>query len=154
MNYFDLVEIEINEDRKKINELIESYNNIKEQIDLLIKIKSVYDKTSDLIFSKISSDYSNDSNNSKNLFKNNINNIDSEILTPTCYIVGSQINEKNINLLDENSNSEFNFVSEVIKTEDDMKFKRIIFRASRSRAIPTFLYLTIENLALQIVKNY
>ena len=150
LNYFDLVEIEIIENTKKINELIESYNNIKEQLDLLIEKKSVYDKTSDLIFSKLSSEYNNDSNNSKNRFKNDINNIDSEIPTPTAYIIDSQIREKNINLLDENSNSEFNFVSGVIKAEDDMKFKRMVFRASRGRAIPTFFDLTIENKVLQI----
>ena len=28
MNYFDLIEMEINENKKKIAELIESYNNI------------------------------------------------------------------------------------------------------------------------------
>jgi V-type H+-transporting ATPase subunit a len=63
----------------------------------------------------------------------------------------SNIIKKKLSLLDEDySESELNFISGVIKAEDDMKFKRMLFRASRGRAIPTFFDLTIENRALQI----
>ena len=146
LNYFDLIEIEINENRKKITELIESYNNIKEQLDLLIEKKSVYDKTSDLIFSKLN-------NIESNFFQHNRKNINNDInneMTPKEFLE-SNINKKKLSLLDEDySESELNFISGVIKAEDDMKFKRMLFRASRGRAIPTFFDLTIENRALQI----
>ena len=146
LNYFDLVEIEINENKKKITELTESYNNIREQLDLLIEKKSIYDKSSVLIYS------SNKINNynHENIFNNNINIINNITPSHDNININSEINEKNINLLNDNSNSELNFISGVIKAEDDMKFKRMIFRASRGRALPTFFDLTIENKALQI----
>ena len=142
LNYFDLVEIEINENKKKINELIESYNNITEQLNLLIEKKTIFDKSSDLIFSNISNN-----NKYKHINTNIINN-----QTPSHENINfnKEINEKKLNLLNENSISELNFISGVIKAEDDMKFKRMVFRASRGRAIPTFFDLTIENKALQI----
>ena len=142
LNYFDLVEIEINENKKKINELIESYNNITEQLNLLIEKKTIFDKSSDLIFSNIS-------NNNK--YKhNNTNIINNQTPSHENINFNKEINEKKLNLLNDNSISELNFISGVIKAEDDMKFKRMVFRASRGRAIPTFFDLTIENKALQI----
>ena len=142
LNYFDLVEIEINENKKKINELIESYNNITEQLNLLIEKKTIFDKSSDLIFSNIS-------NNNK--YKhNNTNIINNQTPFHENINFNKEINEKKLNLLNDNSISELNFISGVIKAEDDMKFKRMVFRANRGRAIPTFFDLTIENKALQI----
>ena len=41
--------------------------------------------------------------------------------------------------------SELNFISGIIRAEDDMRMKRMIFRASRGRAIPTFFDLTMED---------
>ena len=137
MNYFDLIEMEINENKKKIAELIESYNNISEQLDLLIEKKSIYDKSYDLI-------YLHSSLNNNNDFKND-NNFTQ---TPDKTIFNS---EKDVNLL--NEDSELNFISGVIKAEDDMKFRRMLFRVSRGRAIPSFFDLTIENRALQIIKE-
>ena len=144
MNYFDLIEMEINENKKRITELIESYNNIAEQLDLLIEKKSVYDKSSNLIYFH--------SSNNNNDFKSDVNNkmLDNLNKTPGNIIFNS---EKDINLLDEDSNSELNFISGVIKAEDDIKFKRMLFRVSRGRAIPSFFDLTIENRALQITKE-
>ena len=142
LNYFDLVEIEINENKKKINELIESYNNITEQLNLLIEKKTIFDKSSDLIFSNIS-------NNNKYKYSNT-NIINNQTPSHENINFNKEINEKKLNLLNDNSISELNFISGVIKAEDDMKFKRMVFRASRGRAIPTFFDLTIENKALQI----
>ena len=150
INYFDLVEIEINENRKKITELIESYNNMKDQLDELIEKKSVYDKASDLIFSKLNNNENYKSYNNEKPIKNDINNIIDNEITPQGLILESDMNDRKLNLLDDYSQSELNFISGVIKAEDDMKFKRMIFRASRGRAIPTFFDLTIENRALQI----
>ena len=145
LNYFDLIEIEINDNKKKIMELIESYNNITEQLDLLIEKKSIYDKSSELIFYYISS----------NILKDNQkynNNIDIQTPMPYNIIFNRESNDKNINLLEEDE-TELNFISGVIIAEDDIKFKRMIFRVSRGRAIPTFFDLTIENKALQIKKE-
>merc|ERR1712032_206910 len=46
--YFDLLEGEILDEEKKINELMESYNTINEHLETLIEKKSVFDKTSQL----------------------------------------------------------------------------------------------------------
>ena len=141
LNYFDLVEIEINDNKKKITELIESYKNITEQLDLLIEKKSIYDKSSELIFSI--------SSKNKNYNEYYINDFERDTPTPNNIIFNQEKNDKKINLLDDNL-TELNFISGVIVAEDDIKFKRMIFRISRGRAIPTFFDLTIENKALQI----
>ena len=145
MNYFDLVEIEINDNNKKISELIDSYNNISEQLDLLIEKKSVYGKTSELLFSQMSSKNNNHFSNSFKI--NNNNNLDNPTPTPENIFFSSGKENNKIKLLND---SELNFISGVIKAEDDIRFKRMIFRASKGRAIPTFFDLTIENKALQI----
>lgn len=41
--------------------------------------------------------------------------------------------------------SDLNFIAGVIKAEDDLRMKRMIFRISRGRAIPSFFDLTTEN---------
>ena len=51
--YFDLIENETSENNKKLRELIDSYNLVDEQLNLLIEKKSVFDKSSELIFSQI-----------------------------------------------------------------------------------------------------
>jgi V-type H+-transporting ATPase subunit a len=48
-------------------------------------------------------------------------------------------------LVDDYDVSELNFISGIIRAEDDMRMKRMIFRASRGRALPTFFDLTIED---------
>lgn len=131
LNYFDLVEIQINENKKKLNELIECYNNIHEQLGLLIEKKAIYSKSSDLIFSN------------KNNYNNN-NNLDNKTPFSEKFIIN---NENDYN---QNEKSELNIISGVIKAEDGMKFKRMIFRVSRGLSIATFFDLTIENRALQI----
>ena len=149
MNYFDLVEIEINDNKKKIIELTENYNNITEKLGLLIEKKSVYDKLGDLLFiHKLPNNVNNNNefiNNSDNNYKYNY-----KIITPQNKFFNSEIDNKNANLLDDNSSSDFQFISGVIKAEDLMKFKRMIFRVSRGRAFLTFFDLTIENKALKI----
>ena len=149
LNYFDLVEIQINDDKKKIHDLIESYNSITSQLDLLVVKKAVYDKTSDLIFSKLQKN--NDKNkNNEDKFRNDINVLHSR--TPG-ELIDSENENKKINLLDDNSLIESSFISGVIKAEDDFKFKRMIFRVSRDRAFSSFFDLTIENKAIKIKKE-
>jgi len=51
--YFDLVESEILENEKKINELVDSYTQLREDLVTLIEKKHVYEKASELIRSNI-----------------------------------------------------------------------------------------------------
>ena len=53
--------------------------------------------------------------------------------------------QKKAVLLDDYDVSELNFISGIIRAEDDMRMKRMIFRASRGRALPTFFDLTVED---------
>ena len=57
-------------------------------------------------------------------------------------IINTSQNQKNALLIDDYDVSELNFISGIIKAEDDMRMKRMIFRASRGRALPTFFDLT------------
>ena len=136
--YFDLIENEVSENNKKLIELIESYKSVDASLTNLIEKKSVFDKSSELIFSQL------------NTYKipkkqNNIGlGIDSQ--TPVLNIFKStDSNQKNEILLDDYDVSELNFISGIIKAEDDMKMKRMVFRTSRGRALPTFFDLTMED---------
>ena len=133
-NYFDLIENELIENEKKLNDLMQSYKEITEELDLLIEKKSVFDKSSQLMaIQQINL------NSPRNSYNNlNENSIDNFINTN---------NKKNIPLIpdDDEDLTEINIISGVIKAEDDMRFKRMIFRASRGRAIPSFFDLTIKN---------
>lgn len=118
--YFDLLESEISEEEKKITELIESYNQINENLENLIEKKSVFDKSSQLFLSE------NDNNNNS-------------------YVSNRMINNPAGGDLEDGFRSDLNFIAGVIKAEDDMRMKRMIFRISRGRAIPTFFDLSVEN---------
>ena len=59
--YFDLLENELGENEKKINELLESYSNITESLDALIEKKSVFDKSSQLMAANKPSGFINNS---------------------------------------------------------------------------------------------
>ena len=115
-NYFDTLEKDIIEDEKKINELIDSYNQINENLEFLIEKKCVFDKSSQLIIS-------------------------SDIVSG-----GGENNRQQRNNIEEGLHqSDLNFLAGVIKAEDDLRMKRMIFRISRGRAIPTFFDLVTEN---------
>lgn len=114
--YFDLLESEITEEEKKINELMESYNHINENLENLIEKKSVFDKSSQLFLSE------------------GDRNINDRYSAP----IG-------MDNLEEGFRSDLNFIAGVIKSEDDLRMKRMIFRVSRGRAIPTFFDLCVEN---------
>ena len=135
--YFDLIENETSENNKKLKELIESYNLVDAQLNLLIEKKSVYDKSSELIFSQL--------NTYKIPKKQNIGlGIDDQSQIQNI-LKSAENNQKSSLLLDDYDVSELNFISGIIKAEDDMRMKRMIFRASRGRALPTFFDLTIED---------
>ena len=134
--YFDLIENETAENSRKLKELIDSYNSVNEQLTTLIEKKSVFDKSSELVLSQL------------NTYKipkrtNLVNGLDNP--TPIEQVLKMEDQKKTDTLLDDFEVSELNFISGIIKAEDDMRMKRLIFRASRGRAIPTFFDLTIED---------
>ena len=140
--YFDLLESTVNEDEKKFKELIDAYNNITLTLDGLIEKKSVLDKSSQLMAvvgnrqQQQQSAFSQEESR-PSLLEGFLNTL-------------TQSTSMNQPLIDMNvvGGSELNFVAGVIKAEDDMRMKRMVFRASRGRAIPTFFDLTIENRTL------
>ena len=134
--YFDYIENETAENNRKLKELVESYNSINEQLTTLIEKKSVYDKSSELVLSQI--------NTYKIPKKTNVfNGLDST--SPVQQMLKMEDNKDSTSLLDDYEVSELNFISGIIKAEDDMRMKRMVFRASRGRALPTFFDLTIED---------
>ena len=141
LNYFETIENEIKNDKKISEELIEKYKNISLELNILIEKKSVFDKVYNLIHSKINLGENNDD-------ENNIINISNDS-TPNALIFESV---KNIKLLDNISDSktEINFISGVIKAEDDLKFKKIIFRITHGILDIFFYDLTTENKILHI----
>ena len=115
------MEGEITEEEKKITELIESYNHINENLENLIEKKSVFDKSSQLFLSDAENKNSNN------------------------YASNRSINNPIQGDLEDGFRSDLNFIAGVIKAEDDLRMKRMIFRVSRGRAIPTFFDLSVEN---------
>ena len=134
--YFDLLENEVAENNRKLRELVESYNLVNEQLTNLIEKKSVYDKSSELILSQL---------NTYKVPKKQ--NIFDGLESPNSVeqMLKLEDNKKSNSLLDDYEVSELNFISGIIRAEDDMRMKRMVFRASRGRAIPTFFDLTMED---------
>ena len=135
--YFDLIVNEISENNRKLKELIDSYNSVDAQLNLLIEKKSVFDKSSELIFSQLNT-YNKINKKTTSLF-----GLDDP--TPVQNILKSKENVNSDLLLDDYNVSELNFISGIIRAEDDMRMKRMIFRVSRGRALPTFFDLTMED---------
>ena len=140
-NYFDLIENELIENEKRINELMKSYKDITEELDLLIEKKSVFDKSSQLMAVQQINLNSPRNSYNNNLIENSLENF-----------INTNNNKKNTPLIPEDDFdlTEIHIISGVINPEDDMRLKRMIFRASRGRAIPSFFDLTIKNETLNI----
>jgi len=116
-HYFDLVESELIEDEKRITELLDSFKKIKEDIEILSEKKCVYDKIFQLIYTN------------------------SEL----SIVLDQQEMRENPMIIEEGYSSELNLLAGVIKAENDLKMKKIIFRVSRGRAIATFFdYIDID----------
>jgi len=113
-NYFDLLENEIFEDYKRINEILKSNDNLKGNYIDLIENKFVVEKLNEMFKHGLIKKHNNE-----NVYNNQI--IDNE--------------EVNENLI---YNNEINYISAICKNTDEIKIKRMIFRISRGRAIPTF----------------
>jgi V-type H+-transporting ATPase subunit a len=110
--YFDLLENEIYEEERKIFDLVDSYTKIKESLEVLIEQKCVFDKSHQLISSNTDLSQNFDLSNRRT--------------------------GNNPMILEEGGNSGFVFLAGVIKAEDDIKMKRMIFRVSRGTALSTF----------------
>ncbi len=108
--YFDLLENEIYEEERKIFDLVDSYTKIKETLEILIEKKYVFDKSHQLINSNSDLSQSFDMSSRSN----------------------------NPMVLEEGGSSGFVFLAGVIKAEDDIKMRRMIFRVSRGTALSTF----------------
>ena len=132
--YFDLIENESAENNRKLKELVDSYDAINEQLNHLIEKKSVYDKSSQLILSQL------------NIYKPpRKSNVINPLETSVAQLLKKEENKATNLLMDDYEVSELNFISGIIRAEDDMRMKRMIFRASRGRALPTFFDLTMED---------
>ena len=103
LTYFDFIENEILENDKKINELVDSHSQIREDLISLIEKKHVFLKVKELVKSNLNNEFTNS--------------------------LGSNLN----------------FITGVILNENEMKMKRMIFRISRGRAIPSFYSLEINS---------
>jgi V-type H+-transporting ATPase subunit a len=57
----------------------------------------------------------------------------------------SRMIRSSASMLEEGQKSDLNFIAGVIKAEDDLRMKRMIFRISRGRAIPTFFDLIVDS---------
>ena len=134
--YFDFVENEVDENNKKLKDLINSYKSIDAELSLLLEKKSVFDKSSELIFSQL---------NTYKIQKKPSFGMGIGEEPQIQNILNQKQNANNALLLDDYDVSELNFISGVIKAEDEMRMKRMVFRASRGRALPTFFDLTVED---------
>jgi V-type H+-transporting ATPase subunit a len=126
--YFDLIENELIEDEKRLLDLVDSYQVIYETLFTLVEKKQVISKSSLLI--------------RQNAFENELHGQMVNNQRNINYNINEMPQLHNLNqnsFLDESLyQSGLNFIAGVIKAEDDMKMKRIIFRVSRGRAVATF----------------
>jgi len=114
LTYFDLIESEILENDKKINELVDSHSQTRDNLVTLIEKKHVLLKAEELI--RTNYDFSQFS----------------EV-------------DPGEDGIKQGMGSDLSFMAGVINIENELKMKRMIFRASRGRALPTFFDLTIED---------
>jgi hypothetical protein len=114
-SYFDHVENEIMEKEKEIIELIDSYTKIKENLETLLEKKLVYEKGLQLTTTDIIQQYKT------------IDSIKEKI--PENFMI------------EEGLHTGLNFVSGVANVDDELRMKRMIFRASKGRALVTFFQM-------------
>ena len=124
-NYFDLLENEIFEDYKRINEIIKSNDNLKENYVDLMQNKLIIEKLEEMF--------------QHGIIKKNHNENDMN------YQAIGNNDEVNENLII-NNNNDINYISGICKIQDEIKIKRMIFRTSRGRAIATFFNIDFTKL--------
>ncbi len=131
--YFDFLESEILENDKQLSELVDNHSSIREDLVNLIEKKYVLKKTSELLISNNQFLNNNSISNNNNNIRND--NIEEDIISTS----NPDNNFSQINIVDNIS-----FISGVIKLNDELKMKRMIFRVSRGRAIASFYDLVIN----------
>lgn len=123
-SYFDHIESEITEREKEIIELIDSYTKIKENLELLIEKKMVYEKSLELI----TTDH----------LQQQYGTIDSKV----------DIN----NTSEAGHETSLNFVTGIANVDDEWRMKRMVFRASKGRALVTFFDLSDVTLCENVIR--
>jgi hypothetical protein len=156
--YFDYVENYINENEKKLTDLVYSYNQLKENIEELIDKKFVWEKTYQLITNSALDENKFNNNNSnihielennvQNLSRrnNNQNNLNNEGIYHKISININNYNFNN-NIIDIESNLnkdrvfDLKIISGIILAEEELKFKKLIFRTTKGLAYPNIFEL-------------
>lgn len=136
--YFDLIENEVIEDERKLFELIDSYGQIEETLDVLYERREVLIKASQLVashgsFSAIRQDPEY-SQNFSNKYGNDFNayQSDKKKINPMEAHFNQNLEEGN------QMSSDLNLLAGVVNADDEMRLKRMVFRISKGRAISTF----------------
>ena len=136
-SYFDYIESEILEEDKTINELYESYNQIKENLMLEIQRKITLEKYFSLTAATII-DINNINKNRRKISDSNNKNED---------LNDNIINNKNIIREDSLSNvsidsiireNQYEPILGLCYASDELRMKRMIFRTSRDKVLCTF----------------
>jgi len=138
LQYFDYVESIINEDFKKTNELIQNTIQITDILSKLIEKKNVYEICSKLTRNNhlrdIHVEEEEKEDNEDQLYERN-----------DMFHVGGSINSNNPRemYIDEStinniSMTTMSVIAGVIRSEDTIRIKRMIFRVSKARAMITF----------------
>ena len=135
--YFDLIENELIDKNKKFLELIDSYIKIKDELYLEIEKKLIYQKYLSLIEENSNLSFLNMSEDNHNSNDLNINNIS---------IISNNNGANNNKIL---------FLIGITNAENEMKLKRLIFRASRGNAMSNFFNISesVEQIMKEIIIN-
>lgn len=113
-SYLDSIEIFASENEKKLKDLIQSNSKLSEMINDLIEKKLVLEKAKELV-------------------KNNYSNYDSNLSNDINNINNSNYKDKNSL---EKGNYNLKVIAGIIQPEEEMKFKRMIFRITKGISYP------------------
>ena len=124
MHYFDFIENVIQEDDRKLNELIRSTSQITDNLSTLMEKKNVYELCLKLIQdSTLVEDIDHDIEDSESLDNNNGRGFSFQY-------EGNDGGELGI--------TSMNVISGVINTDERIRFKKMIFRMGKGRAMITY----------------
>ena len=139
--YFDEIEQEIIDEDKTIQDLYDSYRNIKEDLMIEIERKIALEKYFSLTAATII-DQNNprkSSDRKRSLNRNNINNEDDE--NNFANYLSNNLNQSGISNMSLDSiirENQFEPIVGLCNASDELRMKRMIFRISRDKALCTF----------------
>ena len=139
--YFDYIEQEIIDEDKTIQDLYDSYRNIKEDLMIEIERKIALEKYFSLTAATII-DQNNprkSSDRKRSLNRNNINNEDDE--NNFANYLSNNLNQSGISNMSLDSiirENQFEPIVGLCNASDELRMKRMIFRISRDKALCTF----------------